>query len=223
MSKPNPLAPNPLGIANYSATQAQADGTTSGVTAGGAQVSLVLNDVDPVAGQALVPAVPNHVTFAFTHATSGLATGVTVTGYTPSVGDIITAVWFEVDTAFNGTTPLADVGFFSSTEGIFKELNSNAVDLTVADSAVADNTGLDKIGAACLGPQVAGFPLRVASTSNPLLLVVSETGAKNGTASGATLGAAVLHMIVVPAGAGPSSFPQVVTDGVLSMVPVWPA
>lgn len=135
--------------------------------------------------------------FTFAEGSAALAAGIE-TGIVLNDGDLIVGAWFEVDTAFNGTTPLADVGTFSSTEGIFKELNSAAVDMTAADSAVADNAALDKIGGAKLAGQ-AGMPLRATATGTQLLLVVSETGAKGGTASGATVGSAVLHVQILPA------------------------
>jgi hypothetical protein len=139
--------------------------------------------------------------FAFSHSTgsTALAAGV-ATGIVLNSGDLITAAWFEVDTAFNGTTPLADFGSFSSTEGLFKVLNSAAVDMTAADGAVTDNSAIDKIGGAVLLGQ-AGMPVRCNANGTNLTLVVSETGAKGGTASGATAGAAILHVRVL-AGAG---------------------
>ena len=142
----------------------------------------------------------------FDHSTgsTALAAGIdirTLGDYVPQVGDVIDDAWFDVTTAFNGTTPLADFGSFSSAEGLFLELNSAAVDMTAATGAVADNTGIDKIGGARLN-KVAGSPLRIVAVSDepPVIdLVVSETGHKGGTASGATAGAAVLYIKVIPA------------------------
>jgi hypothetical protein len=137
--------------------------------------------------------------FTFAKGSAALAAGIP-TGIILNEGDRIVGAWFAVTAAFNGTTPLADVGTFSSTQGLFKVLNSAAVDLTVADAAVSNNTGIDKIGAAQLLNE-AGMPLRVTADGTALTLVVSETGAKGGTAAGATAGSAVLHVRVLPAAA----------------------
>jgi hypothetical protein len=71
----------------------------SGHTAGGA-------------GATVVRAFP----FAFDAA--GLATGLAL--YTPTAGDKLLDAWLEIDTVWNGTTPLADVGVLSGGTGWLK-------------------------------------------------------------------------------------------------------
>lgn len=139
--------------------------------------------------------------FAFNTVTSAIwaSAGAPVIGYQPNVGDLILEAWFETDTLWNGTTPKADVGTFSGgNAGLFEEINSATVSLATADSGVTDNAGIDKIATPVLVGQ-AGMPLRVTSAVNPLVVVVSETGAKGGTAQGSTAGSSTLHLIVVPA------------------------
>lgn len=139
--------------------------------------------------------------FAFNTVTSAewAADGAPVVGYEPNVGDLILAAWFETDTLWNGTTPKADVGTFDGgNAGLFEEINSATVSLATADEAITDNAGIDKIATPVIVGQ-AGMPLRITSAANPLLVVVSETGAKNGTAQGSTAGSSTLHLIVVPA------------------------
>lgn len=147
--------------------------------------------------------IPAHFVFPFNFETvtsaEWAADGVPVTGYEPNVGDLILAAWFETDTLWNGTTPTADVGTFDGgNAGLFEEINSATVSLATADSGVTDNAGIDQIATPVIVGQ-AGMPLRITSAANPLLVVVSETGAKNGTAQGSTAGSSVLHLIVVPA------------------------
>lgn len=145
--------------------------------------------------QAATPAsIPAHYAFPFDHTagSAALAAGILIDTYIPNEGDVIIEAWFEVDIAFNGTTPKLDWGSFSSTEGIMHELNSAVVDATVADAAVANNDTF-KTPSAKLG----GVALRVVKTA-PLYVVLSEDGTKGGTASAATAGSATLHLIVIP-------------------------
>lgn len=137
--------------------------------------------------------------YPFTFATAGLTTGVAL--FTPTIGDLILDFWIEIDTAFDGTTPLADIGTFSGgNSGLLAGLASATVDLTAADVAVPDNAGvlasfsLSSLSAAVLTLGAVGtepenrWQLAV-TAANPLLLVVSQDGTKGGTATGATAGA----------------------------------
>lgn len=143
--------------------------------------------------------------FSFTFATAGLTSGVTI--YTPTVGDHILDIYIRILTAFNGTTPKADVGTFNGgNAGLFSELGGSTVDLTAADAAVTDNAGLthmttqaalsSKLISVAASGATTTLPwyLRV-TTANPLLLVVSETGAKGGTATGATAGSGNVYIL----------------------------
>lgn len=141
--------------------------------------------------------------FPFTFGTAGLTAGVPILAL--SAGDILLDVGVSVSTAFNGTTPLADVGTFSSTTGLFHALGA-VVDLTAARAAITSNTGLDvetfanwlSTGAIAkaTAAESAIIPWQVTVTAAcELLLVVSETGAKGGTATGATAGAGTVYVV----------------------------
>ena len=144
--------------------------------------------------------------FQFSHATAGLNTG--VVAYTPNIGDILLDCWIEVDTAFNGTTPLADVGDFVGTNtGIFFQ-GVGAVDLTNPDSMLDLGGGGDLLCRTDSAPAWSdGFYTGYANGNNrllparfvanlPLKLVVSTTGAKGGAATGATAGAGVVYFLL---------------------------
>jgi hypothetical protein len=49
--------------------------------------------------------------FAFAYDTASLHTG--ATAYTPAAGDVLLDAWIEIDTAWDGTTPLGDFGAFA--------------------------------------------------------------------------------------------------------------
>lgn len=143
--------------------------------------------------------------FPFSFATASLTAGVHI--FTPNIGDVIYDVGIEIVTAFNGTTPLGDVGTFSGgNDGLFAIQAGVALDLTAADAAVTDNAGLSSpqtpswlqaavgsVGAAA-GAAYLPTPLYV-TAANPILLVISETGAKGGTATGATAGAGNVYVL----------------------------
>jgi hypothetical protein len=142
---------------------------------------------------------------AFDFTTAGVTAGVPVVQL--RAGDVIYDLGFAIPTAFNGTTPFADFGTFSGgNAGIFTELAGAAVDLTAADTAVTDNAGLSSattrtwlsaaigsVGAAA-GAAFLPAPLQVTADSE-LFLVVSQSGQKGGTATGATAGAAVAYVV----------------------------
>jgi hypothetical protein len=143
--------------------------------------------------------------FPFTFATAGLTAGVAI--YTPNVGDVIYDIGVEIATAFDGTTPLADVGTFSGgNNGLFDELAGTTVDLTAADAAVTDNAGLShatnqswlqaaigSVGAAAGSAYLPGA--LYVTVANPILLVISQTGAKGGAATGATVGVGAVYVL----------------------------
>lgn len=143
--------------------------------------------------------------FAFTFATVGLTTGVPILQL--RAGDVVYDVGFGIPTAFDGTTPLADVGTFTGgNDGLFQEFVSTPIDLTAADNAVTDNTELlapanpNWLQAAVGSAGAAGGAAYNASqlavaTDCELLLVVSETGAKGSTATGSTAGAGVVYVV----------------------------
>src|SRR5271156_4709185 len=51
--------------------------------------------------------------FPFIYSDAGLSTGLSL--YTPTIGDILYDAWIEVDTAWDGTTPTAEIGSFVGT------------------------------------------------------------------------------------------------------------
>lgn len=148
---------------------------------------------------------PQHLrAFPFAYNTAGLAAGVTI--YTPAVGDVIYDIGIAVTTAFNGTTPLLDVGTFNGGNvGLFGELAAGAVDGTKVYSAVTDNAGLTTpnsamwLQAAVGSHGAAGTAAYVSTpiivtTANPLLLVLSQNGQKGGTAPGGSAGAGTVYV-----------------------------
>ncbi len=155
--------------------------------------------VSNASGSALI----HSLAFAFN--TAGLNTGLTI--YTPAIGDVIYDVGMFITTAFNGTTPKADIGTFSGgNDGLFKVLAGAVVDITNVDAAVTTNAGLQSsatarwlqaavgsIGADA-GNAYLDSQLRV-TAANPLLIVANQTGAKSGTAVGGTTGAGIAYVI----------------------------
>lgn len=78
--------------------------------------------------------------FPFAHNTPGILTGANI--YTPTVGDLLLDAWVNVETAWNGTTPLCDIGMFpvlpdDRGAGFFNS-SSDVIDLSVAAS-ILDN------------------------------------------------------------------------------------
>ena len=75
--------------------------------------------------------------FDIAYDTPGLDTGYAV--YTPQVGEILLDAWWEIDTAYDGTTPLGDVGQYLVGDG---DLGWFGFGLGLfADMTVADDTG----------------------------------------------------------------------------------
>ena len=74
--------------------------------------SPALSATNPVAGMANVGGGIRVIACPFAFDTPNLLTGAAV--YTPTVGDLLLDAWFEIDTAWDGTTPLGDFGMFSS-------------------------------------------------------------------------------------------------------------
>lgn len=142
---------------------------------------------------------------AIAFGTAGLTAGVAL--YTPAVGDLILDIGIVITTAFNGTTPKIDVGTFNGgNNGLFDELAGAPVDATKVYADVTNNAGIaaanshlwlssaiTSVGAAGTAA-INSWQLRV-SAANPLLVVVSQTGAKGGTATGATAGAATIVVV----------------------------
>lgn len=157
--------------------------------------------------------------FAFAFNTAGLNNGVAF--YTPTVGDILLDAWIEVDTAFNGTTPRADIGPFlggvaGANIGLFGSLNQpikvggsftadtenitgllsnvgNVVNPANAGNEPASGDNLFYAGGVPTGAQ-RNVPGKFTSAS-PWLIVVSQDGSKGGTAVGGSAGAGKVYLV----------------------------
>lgn len=146
--------------------------------------------------------------FPFDHTQSvALAAGVEL--FTPKVGDIILDAWVEIDTAFDGTTPKADIGTFNGGDaGLFAFAGGTVIDLKQDWGAVTDNAGL--LAASAAGSSLSGDYISVGAVgtaaveswqiavtaANPLLLVASQSGAKAGTAIDSTVGAGKVFVLM---------------------------
>lgn len=144
--------------------------------------------------------------FTFAFNTANLTTGAAL--YTPTVGDILYDAWIEVDTAWDGTTPLADVGLFTAggpPTGLFAVAGGGPaiiVDMTVADSSSTTGMLASPAGSKNLsiiegvGAEVSTrvLPAKFTSTS-PVCVCVSQTGAPGGASPGASAGAATLYLV----------------------------
>ncbi len=138
--------------------------------------------------------------FAFAFNTASINAGVTV--YTPVVGDILLDAWFEITTAFDGTTPKADIGSFSGTTSGLFDISGNAVPLGTADTTATGGAGISinvTSGTLSLLAQVGSSLKRTVpsrfTTTAPLKLVVSQTGLAGGTAIGGAAGAGKLYIV----------------------------
>lgn len=163
------------------------------------QQAVSASDLGSTAGLPLTHAFP------FTYATAGLTSGVTI--HVPTVGQILVDAWIEVTTAFNGTTPLADIGtFVGSTKGVFGN-TVQPVDLSSVDTdGLGGGTGLlgEAVATGVVSSLAAvgvtgGFrvaPAKFVAVS-PLKLVVSRTGHSGATAIGGSAGAGVVYFTVV--------------------------
>lgn len=144
--------------------------------------------------------------FDYTQA-AALANGVQV--FVPTVGDILLDAWVEIDTAFDGTTPAADVSQFGgTTTGWFGSI-LNAIDLTHADITANFGTGiLTGTGSGSPAGSLVdmgangttyGNPKRYVpakfTAANPVLLAVSQNGTKGGTAIDSTVGAGKVYIV----------------------------
>jgi len=118
--------------------------------------------------------------FPFAFNTPNILTGASL--YTPTIGDILLDAWIEIDTAWDGMTPLGDVGLFlSHIPGLFQGAAGAAVPMNVADTLIhgegplggqsmndlhtADALGQSLNGVAVLPVPVAGASLTLATPS----------------------------------------------------------
>lgn len=98
--------------------------------------------------------------FPFAHNTAGILTGAAL--YTPTIGDILLDAWFEIDTAWDGTTPFGDIGIGAAFgTGLVAGTMSEAIHMHEPDNVVQ---GI-RIGQNT-GPLSAMFALANASTND---------------------------------------------------------
>lgn len=126
--------------------------------------------------------------------TASLAAGVAF-GFTPAIGDIFTPI-VVVTTAFNGTTPLLDIGYTGDTNGYYYAASDSNAALDV--SATLATTAFDVAAAVTLNssaPAVSVSSWARASAADALLVWCSQDGTKGGTAIGGTAGSADLYIL----------------------------
>lgn len=160
--------------------------------------------VDIVNGSSELSQRYDSVDIAFN--TSGLNT-VGIPIFTPSIGSILLDVWVEVTQPWNGTTPKIDFGSFEVENwGICQNWIDSPMNLIMTDW---DTHGLYLHESSSLSNYpsatntVTGVvPARFTSAA-PFRAVVSQNGAKGGTAVGGTTGEATVRAlwIKVPDGA----------------------
>lgn len=165
------------------------------------------------AGTPVVRAFP----FAFDDV--GLDTGETL--YTPTPGDILLDAWIEIDTAWDGTTPLGDYGniWDISGEGFCTLISNLALDMTQSDdgapsilfgnlvsgfrslndlSTVVQSVTSNVGGGPLIPPtSLAGSRYAPAKllTDDPFQVVVSQDGTNTGGDPGSTQGSATLYLV----------------------------
>lgn len=118
--------------------------------------------------------------FPFAFDTPGLLTGATL--YTPTIGDVLLNAWVEIDTPWNGTTPLGDLGpFTTGNAGVYLSSINGPLDMTIADGIGAGwgNSVLNGGQASSLSDvsalQVAAGLLITDAGLNPVSLAVNGT------------------------------------------------
>jgi hypothetical protein len=150
--------------------------------------------------------------FPFTYDTPNLLTGATV--YVPTVGDILLDAWLEIDAAWDGTTPLGDVGNFAAEThtGWFSTVSptSTSLDMTQVDAQNLNGSGHGPLIGQTLSDLLAWNPINVSNApasgyravpakfadADPIKVVVSQDGSNTGADPGSTQGAAILYLVV---------------------------
>ena len=156
---------------------------------------------------ALAPVVHR---IAFAYNTPGLVAGAPL--YVPKIGDVLLDAWIEVDTAWDGTTPLGDFGLFANSFPGFLATIGTAIsesafqDMTAAVSAATLGVAIDPAAnndAAALSSHdllKQYVPCKFV-TADPVCVCVTRTGLPGGASPGSTKGAAALCIITAtPAG-----------------------
>lgn len=147
----------------------------------------------PDGGSQTGAAIAKGFSFAFDKA--GLAAGVNV--IVPAVDSLLLNSWLEVDTAWDGTTPLGNVGTAVGTAtGLFVDITAGAVDMTKADDeSYGTGTKINRFWPSLNGDVASrAAPARFTAT-NPLKVWVSQDGNAGGADPGASQGAAVVWVV----------------------------
>lgn len=132
--------------------------------------------------------------------TAGLAAGIPF--YTPDVGEILYDAWIQVVTAFDGTTPQADIGRGDG-DGLWGDLTA-PVDISAAsgsDNVLSGSRDL-KVLQSALSSKLATGPaggahtaICVFTTADALLLWASQDGLRGGAAVGGAAGMGNLYIV----------------------------
>jgi hypothetical protein len=148
--------------------------------------------------------------FPFAYNSPGILTGYAV--YTPTVNDILLEAWIEIDTAWDGTSPLGDFGpfevgniygwlaFFGQGPYLCDAADSSQLDVSTTFSqgnpftdngsllSISDNltTNIARRGRAVPAKFIA---------ANPIKVVVSQDGTNTGADPGSTVGSAILYLV----------------------------
>ena len=126
--------------------------------------------------------------YAVAFDTAGLNAGV-ATGYVPAIGDVFQVV-VVTTTAFDGTTPLLDVGYTGDTTGIYHAQTGAALAVSAAALALTAYTVETVVDSS-----TSYSAWSVATAADGLLVWLSQDGAKGGTAPGGSAGAASLYVV----------------------------
>lgn len=134
---------------------------------------------------------------------AALAAGLPI--FTPVPGTLIYDVGIVVVTAFDGTTPLLDAGYFTpSTTGLFQSVNGSSIDATEAVASSGDNVGLAYAQSSPSVPTWFQALIYNANTTGgaiivtipaPFLVVGSQDGSKGGTQLDSLVGEAIAYVI----------------------------
>jgi hypothetical protein len=206
-----------MGSNPYPADILEADGS---VRIGGA-VNFTDPDNQPGGGSQPGVAIVRKFPFAFN--TAGLAAGHAV--YTPTAGDVLLDLFVTIETAWDGTTPQADVQTSDvlTTSGVFSNITNSVLDMTKADSPGIMGASGGQMGSALTATAIAmgaanvgdglyavsgadvnlisgavaggNRPLPCVLAAVPILIWVTQDGLKGGTAPGAAQGAATLYLV----------------------------
>lgn len=153
--------------------------------------------------------IPHLYKYDFAFDTPGLADGIEV--YTPQVGDVLLNWFVDLRTVFDGTTPKFDIGtFVGADQGWIARWNSVSAVPTLANASTSyGGTGLsfnEEVNLSAFAVQqdygIDNSPNEnynyegVFTDTNPLKIVVSQSGEIGGDPIGGAAGAATLYLLI---------------------------